>query len=575
MALLLVVALAAPGLIVGCPAAPAREEAPRPAPKRLVVALTAEPDTLSPLLAETGAAHEVIALFARDLVWNDASWQAVPDLAASIPTLENGGARLTPEGGADGAGGGGGKKRLVVEWKIRPDARWEDGAPVVWEDFLLAWRVQSDPAQEIVLGRDNAERIESMAPIPGGFVVTWREPYPFFADPRVHRALPSHALGPRLVDKERLEGERLRPLKDDPEARRPLANGPFRLVEHAPGQHLLLRRNPHYTPAPLLEEVLVKLVPSTTAALTLLQSGGAHAVFPAGGPSPIEARRFVARHAERFALASAPGQVWTHIDINLDDPWLKDVRLRRALAAAIPRRQIFEALSGGLYETAETYLPPRHWGHAQLPPLAWDPEAARALLDEAGWSAVGADGVRKNAKGERLSLVLSAASGQPEAEELLQLVRKSLLEVGVEVTLDLRPFKVFFGEGARKRKLPHLAFYAWTLDGTSMGTALWREDRIPTADNGWKGQNLPGWRNAEATALLREADGTLALEERRRLLRRVQELVREELPAIPMYFRPVVVVHDRRVRGLLPTGTQTPLGWNAAAWDLQDPERPR
>lgn len=542
---------------VFAPACPRASPAPAAGAtsRRLVVVTTAEPDTLSPFLTTSAGAREIGALVARDLVVTDPAWANVPDLAAAVPSLARGDVRPGPGG------------KLVVTWQIRDDARWEDGAPVSPADFLLGWRVQADPTQEIVSGRDDALRIESMVPAADGkgFVVTWREPNPFFAEPRVHRPLPAHVVGQRLDD-----GGRLRPLKDDPLARAPLSNGPFRLVEHVPGQHLLFRRNEHFAPRPLLDEVLVKIAPSTTGALTLLQSGDAHLVLPSGGPSPVEARAFVEQHRERFALRIAPGQVWTHIDVNLDDPWLKDVRVRRALAAALPRQQIFDAISGGLYETAETYLPPRHWGHAKLPPLVFDPAAARKLLDDAGWKTLGPDGVRRNQKGERLSLQLAAASGQPETEQLLVLVRQAFLEVGVEVTLDLRPFKVFFGEGARKRRLPHLAFYAWTLDGSSMGGALWRKDKIPAADNGWNGQNLPGWRNDEATALLVEADATLDLEERRRLLRRVQELVREELPAIPMYFRPVVVVHDRRVRGLEPTGTQTPLTWNAANWELAE-----
>jgi peptide/nickel transport system substrate-binding protein len=536
------------GVLAGlaCTAKPAAVDPP-PRKTRLVVATTVEPDVLSPFLTESAAAREVLGLVARDLVVTDPSWTNVPDLAAAVPA-------------ADARG-----EELVVTWRIRGDARWEDGAPVVADDFVLGWRVQKDEAQETVTGRDDALRIASMVPSTDGrsFTVTWKEPNPFFAEPRVHRPLPAHVLAARLVD-----GEKLKPLKDDPLTRQPLSNGPFRLVEHVPGQHLLFARNESFSPRARLDEVLVTIAPSTSSALTMLQSGDVHAILPAAGPSPVEAKAFVDAHPG-FVLETTPGQVWAHIDMNLDDAWLKDVRVRRALAAAIPRKQIFDAISGGLYELADTYLPPRHWGHADTEPLSFDPALAKKLLDEAGWKTIGDDGVRRNARGERLSLELAAASGQPETEQLLLLVKKALLDVGVELRLDLRPFKVFFGEGARKRKLPHLAFYAWTLDGASMGGALWRKDRIPDEENGWKGQNLPGWRNDEVTTLLTKADATLDVNERKRMLARVQELYRQELPAIPMYFRPVVVVHAKGVTGLVPTGTQTPVTWNAWAWDMK------
>lgn len=549
-----VLVLVVAALLSSCPKAPAAS--------RITVVSTVEPDVLLPLLSESGSAQEVMALIARDLVVTDPSWAVVPDVALSLPTLDNGGARVV-----DG--------KLVVTWTIRADAAWEDGVPVTAADFILAWRVQSDPTQEIVVGRDDAARIESMvaAADPRSFTVTWREPNPFFAQPRVHRPLPSHVLAPRLVD---AATGALRKLKNDPLARAPLSNGPFRLQEHVPGQHLLFVRNDHYRPRPLVDEVLVKIAPSTATALTMIAAGAADLAFPSAGPSPAEARAFLPGHPE-LALTTSPGQVWTHVDLNLDDRWLADVRVRQALAHALPRDEIFQAISGGLYQTAHTYLPPRHWGHAALAPLTFDPDRARALLDEAGWTMPSdgraSDGVRRNDKGERLSLELAAGSELKETSDLLQLARKAWKDVGVEVNLDLRPFKVFFGEGARKRKLKHLSFYSWTLDGTSMGGALWRTDKIPSEANGYKGQNLPGWRNDEATALLLTADATLDLEQRRQMLARVQRLYRDELPAIPMYFRPVVVVHRKDVHGIAPTGTLTPLAWNAHLWSLNRPGR--
>lgn len=541
------------GLVAGCPAKPA------PA-ARLTAVSTVEPDVLSPLLSDSGGAHEVMALFARDLVVSDPTWAIVPDLAERVPSLENGDARVDVDG------------KLVVTWRIRADASWEDGKPVVADDFILGWRVQSDATQEIVVGRDDAQRIESMVQAGDDaktFTVTWREPNPFFAQPRVHRPLPNHVVGARIVAGAGVPPA-LHKLKNDPIARAPLSNGPFRLREHAPGQHFLFVRNDAYRPRPLLDEVLVKIAPSTSTALTMMAARQADVIFPSGGPSPVEAR------ASGANFTQVPGQVWTHVDFNLDDPWLADVRVRRALAHALPRDELFRAVSGGLYETAHTYLPPKHWGHdASIAPLTFDPERARQLLADAGWSTIGADGVRLNANGGRLALELAAASEVKETIDLLQLCAKSWRDVGVEVVLDLRPFKVFFGEGARKRKLKHLSFYSWTLDGSSMGGSLWRADKIPTADNGFKGSNLPGWRNDEVTSLLQRADATLDVAERKRLLARVQVLYREELPAIPMYFRPVVVVHSTDVAGIAPTGTLTPLAWNAHAWDVHVARRQR
>ncbi|MCC7074125.1 MAG: peptide ABC transporter substrate-binding protein [Deltaproteobacteria bacterium] len=542
LALLALLVVAVVGGAAGCQ---------RPAPLRLVLGTTSEPDTLVPMLTTSATAHEVHALFWRELTLRDPAWQLQPDLAERVPSLENGDARLEGE-------------RLIVHWRLRADARWDDGAPVVADDFALALLVQQDGTQEVV-GRDDATRVERLLPDADGrgFTVTWREPNPFFAEPRVHRALPAHLLRARLVD----EAGRVRALARDPFAQAPVGNGPFHLVEHAPGQFLRFARNQHATPRPLLDEVVVRVLPSAAALTAALEAGELDATVGAGGLPLDAALALVERAPARFAAARATGAQWAHLELNLDDPWLKDLRVRRALALAIPRARIVEATSKGAALVAESYFPPQHWAHAALPPLPHDPVAARALLDEAGLRA-GPDGLRVDATGVRVSLVLSSSSESADVEQTLLLVQRALAEVGIHSRLELAPFKVFFGEGVRKRKFPHLAYLAWTVDPSTIGTQLWREDRIPSADNGFKGQNTTGYRNPEVTALLAEADRTLDVDERKRQLARVQQLLREELPAIPMAFKPVVVVHRIGVRGLQPTGGAAPLAWNAATWSV-------
>ncbi len=489
------------------------EAAPR---KRLVIATTAEPDTLCALASNSGAAQEVIALLSRELVVEDPSWRTIPDLATEVPK-----ARVV-----DG--------KLVVTWHIKKDAAWEDGAPVTAADFVLGLAHDE---------RSDAKRIESLVPSADGrsFTVTWRDENPFYAATRVHRPLPSHVAAVAALAKGAL--------RDSAYCRKPLSNGPFRLVEWVPGEHLLFARNERFRPRPALDEVLVQIVPSTTGILTRLAAGDVDAAFPSGGPSPVEAKRFAGGHPG-FAVDKAPGQVWAHIDLNVDDPALADAAVRRALAAALPRAQMVGAVYDGMYDVAETYIPPRHWAHAELPPIAYDPAGAKEVLAP-----------------KKLHLTLSSASGQPQSESLLLLAKDAWKKAGVDVDLDLRPFKVFFGDTARKRKT-QMAFYAWTIDSTSFGGGLWRKDRIPSEENGFTGQNFPGFHSDEATTLLDKADVTLDQDQRVALIARVQKIVRDEMPAIPIYFRPVVALHRAGVTGLAPTGTLTPLAWNAAAWDV-------
>ncbi len=515
-------------------------------PKRLTFGITSEPPSLCPLFADGGATAEVQGLLFRELVRSTPDGR-VGDLAVSLPRLGQG-AVVAPDG------------TLVVDWTLRSDARWQDGTPVTAVDVVAGWKIAADPAQQTTSGNALAQQIERIDVVdPLHFRVVWKTQQPSFADVRVHRVLPAHLVL-------NADGS-AKNLTRDAFCRRPIGNGPFRLVEWTPGAHLLFARSGAFEPRPLLDEVLVKLVPSTDALQSALLAGDVDATFGNGGLAPTEALRV----AEGTTLQTflTPGTTWVHLDFRLDDPWLADVRVRRALALALDRNALVQAIGGDAYDVDDTFFPRSHWARASVPTIPFDPKESARLLDAAGFTLAPGAALRTNAAGEILRLELAAASGQKDTERLLQMMQARWREVGVDVVLDLKPFKVFFGENAKKRKLKHLSFYSWVVDESSIGTGLWRSDRIPTEANGFTGQNFPGWKNDEVTRLLQEADTTLDTNARQMKLARVQQLFIDEMPALSFYFRKTSVVAREGVTGLAPTGTLTPLAWNAERWDIQ------
>jgi peptide/nickel transport system substrate-binding protein len=534
-------------------------EPQKPPKKKLVLATLSEPDTLNPLFSEMAAATEVSFLCHRELTMLNDRWEFVPDLAVAIPTLENGGVRLI-------AVDGGKRTEMEVTWRIRDDAKWEDGTPVTADDFVFAFAVQMDPTQEII-DRDLPERVKKME-VKGDdkktLVVTWKEPFAFYQQFQNHYAIPAHVLKAR-VDQ---GAGRFKSVKNDAYGQKPLCNGPFRLKEWVPGQHLIFERNPHAYRKPLLDELVVRVIPSHQAIEAALLAGDIDGVTPQGGLTVRAAEELRRRESERLDVHVVPGLVWAHIDFNLDDPILKDLRVRKAIAHGVDRQGIIDKLYFGQLTLAHTYLPPRHSGYAaDVQTYPFDTALAKKILDDAGYQR-GADGVRIDSKGRRLSFKLSAISGIQDIEDLEVVVQANLREIGIEIVIDNKPQKAFFSEFARYRKLPHLSFYAWVMDPTTFGNVMWQEDMIPSAKNSWKGQNYPGWRSKEATALLKKLPTELDEKKRTEMLHRVQELWVKDLPSLPMYFRPVVAITQKNVRGLSPTGTQTPVSWNAEMWDV-------
>jgi peptide/nickel transport system substrate-binding protein len=535
-----------------------------PAKKKLVLATNSEPDTLDPMFAEMAASTSIRFLGQRELTMHNDKWETVPDLAASIPTMENGSVKLIDAGEKNDDGTP--KQKMEVTWNIRPDAKWDDGTPVTADDFIFGWEVMKDDSQEII-DRESAERVESMVAQGDDkktLVVTYKQPYAFYDDFSLHGAYPSHLLRARYKKPDGTTNN----MKKDKYGRQPASNGPFKFKEWLPGQYISYVKNPQYFAPPAIDEVTFRIIPNNVAMKSALIAGDIHGTIPSGGLSIPEIEELRSEHGDKFNYYSVPGLVWAHIDFNLDSPLLKDKRVRKAIAHAINRKQLIDELFYGKYTISHTYLPPRHWGYKKdVNTLDFNLEQAAKLLDEAGWKQSKEGEVRKKGK-EKLSLSISAVAGIKDIEQLQQVIQSDLRKIGVDLKIDNKPAKVFFGELARYRKFPHLSFYSWVMSPSSWGNTLWQGDMIPSEENSWQGQNYPGWNNAEATELLRKIPTILDLKKRKEMLARVQEIWVDELPSVPMYFRPVVSVTSKKVEGFSPTGTLTPVTWNAAKWNL-------
>ena len=551
---------------VACSDAPKAAPAPvvEKAPTRLILGGN-EPDTLNPLFTETSWAFEALFFVQRQLTMYDDTWSLVPDLATEVPTIENGRVRLIDTGHV-----GPGKRpvqNMEVTWQIRPDANWEDGVPVTADDFLFAYEVTLDPTQEVI-ERTEAESIlkmEARGKDKKTLVVTWKEPFAFYNKYRVHPLLPAHLLRPRY----KKPGGGTRDLRRDDFGRAPLSNGYYRVKEWVAGQYLTLEKNPNAARVAKIDEIVIRFIKTSEGLVSALRAGDIHATLPTSALSISELNALRQQDGDRFRYQLVPGLIWSHIDFNLDSKLLSDKRVRRALVYGINRKGLIHDLYQDQFTLVHTYLPPRHWAYdPRIEAIPFDLEEAARLLAEAGWKKKGKDGILRNARCEKMKLYMSAMSGARVTEELQQIVQADLRTIGVDLVIDNKPQKVFFPEFARPRKFPHLSFYSWIMSPSSVGSTMWKSDMIPSTNNRFTGQNLPGWRNAEVDALLRDVTHVIDEPRRKAMMRRVQEIFADELPAIPMYFRPVISVSVPALKGMSPTGTQTPVSWNAWTWDF-------
>ena len=515
---------------------------PAAAKDELAIGTTQAPGTMNPLISSMLAKSLILNMTQRPVTAYDANWNLVCLLCTELPTIENGKARLVdlPDG----------KKGIETDYELKPFV-WGDGTPLTTKDIAFTIDVGKHPLSGVSSGEAYRRIVKFTAHDDRRFTVTndrvtWD--YSGF-DMSI---LPAHIEKP-IFDANPAE-YRNRTAYDTQPTNPGLAFGPFRIVELVPGNRIALEANPTWTgQKPFFRRIVVKIIESTAALEANMLSGNVDYVFGELGLSLDQALTFEKRHKDRYNVIFKPALIYEHIDVMLDNPFLKDRRVRQAILMAIDRKAISEKLFEGKQPVAEGDISP-------LDPMynkaarqyGYDPAMAKKLLDEAGFSKM-QGGFRTSEAGERFSIEITTTAGNRVREQVAQVIQSQLRQVGVELRIKAEPPRIF-SEALNRRAFSGLAMYAWVQRPQGVPRTTLHSDEIPSAKNGWSGQNYPGYVNPEMDKALDAAERELDEARRRGFFAEIQKLYADDLPALPMYFRVDPFVLPKPLKGVVPTG---------------------
>ena len=513
---------------------------------RVVVLLGQEPAELFPgFVSNLAVETDVESPMWCSLIGRDNNWRLYTDLAQKLPTLKDGDWQLLPG------------RKMKVTFKLKTTYRWHDGRNVSAEDFVWTLRMRKNPNTPVVSRFVDNKLDNVLAPDPYTISFQWNEIYPY-ANLDPFSLLPAHVLRPQF-------NRDPRTIDKSPFGRAPVACGAFKFKQWSAGNFIELEAFDQYggQKAKVRNLTFRFILDSTVLTANLIAGeGDATATSNLSLEQLAEIDR---RTGGRMVTHAVEGLTWEHIDFNMDNEWLKDRRVRWAIAHAIDRESMSRTLFAGRQPVAHTYFGPKHFAHnANVKKYAYDPARARQLLAEAGFTP-GADGVLRDGHGRPLRLTIMTTSGNAVREQVQQIMKDQMKQVGIDLVIDNRPASVLFGQVTRERRYPHLVMYAWVSAPTTHFRTIWHSAEIPTAANNYVGQNTPGYKNAEVDRLLEQAEGELDEGKRGVLLKRVQELWAEDLPSLPLFFRLELNVSRRDLKNYLPRGIGAPT-WNAEAW---------
>lgn len=494
-----------------------------------------EPDSLNLMFGHTAATDEISGLLFSFILRYDERGNYVPDLATQVPSIHNGGIS------ADG-------KQIVVH--LRRGVVWADGAPLTAGDWLFTYHAVESPANNVKT-RYGWDAIESAsAPNPYTLRITLKRPnvavlgilamggagYP---------PMPAHVLA------------KLPNLNSAAFNEHPLSSGPYLLDAWNHGASLVFLPNPHYfRGAPRVKKVIWKVIPDVN---TLFNQLATHEidVYPNVNPNGISRLGSVAGiTVDRRLIAD-----WRHLGINCSRPQLTDVRVRRAIAEAVDWKRINNTVFHGIDRLAVSDIFPESWAAPALPPYRYDPDDAKRLLAQSGWTP-GSDGVRH--KGSlALRLTIYATTGHQENAESQLLIQSMLRAVGIDVIIRNYPGSYLFAmNGPLYTGKYDLEWSIETNGPDPDNSGSWNAAFIPP-----RGANTSWLDDPIVNATSAAAAGTFDVALRKRLYQREEERLRALVPAVFFSWRMNYTALNSDLKNYVPAAF---IGdtWNAWAWRI-------
>jgi peptide/nickel transport system substrate-binding protein len=232
----------------------------------------------------------------------------------------------------------------------------------------------------------------------------------------------------------------------------------------------------------------------------------------------------------------APGTIYSYLALNLRDPILKDVRVRRAIAYAINVQPIIHYIWRDQAQPAYSVLPLEHWAYDEnVVKYPHDPERARQLLDEAGYRPV--NGIRFH--------VTIKTSTEESPRLLAAVLQQQLRDVGIALYIRTFEFATFYADISKGAYQMHSLRWIGGNQDPDIFEAIFDSSSFPP-----KRYNRTFYSNPRVDALIREGRTTLDQQKRKAIYFEVQQILAEDLPYINLWNFDNVLVHTNRVHDI-------------------------
>ena len=450
-------------------AAPAETAAPASPAERKVVTLiwTQEFDTLNPLYTNMWFVSVLYPVYMCQAWWYDENNDPIPNLVAEIPSTENGG--ISEDG-------------RTITLKLRDDIVWSDGTPITSADFKFTYDMEMADGNAVA-SRSPYDLLESLeTPDDRTVVATFSQPYApwlssLFAGSAGISIVPAHILQPVFDSEGTIDNA-------DWNKAPTVGCGPFVFDEWQSGSFARFVANDNFwLGRPKLDELFFRFVPDDASMIAALVAGDgdvgtffAYSDLPQLEDAGITIMNSFSGYNEGWYINMHPEK---------GNPALKDVKVRQALAYAFNREKLVQDLLLGRTDVAATDYDRSPWVDPSITPYPYDPEKAKSLLAEAGWTDTNGDGTVDK---DGVELVLKYGTTSREVRQNTQAVaQQDLAAVGIGTDLQSFDADLFFSSYAEDGPSANFSLdiieYSDSPNFPDPDSSVWRCAEVPSDEN--------------------------------------------------------------------------------------------
>ncbi len=443
------------------------------------------------------------------------------------------------------------KDGLTITFHLREYVRWQDGTPFTADDVLYTYERLRDPDVKTPHSSnfDKVKKVE--APNPLTVRVVYSEPFV--------PALESWGMG--ILPKHIFKDAKGNDFNEHPANKNPIGTGPYKFKEWKVDEKIVLEANPDYFDGqPHIKRYIFRIIPDNSVEFLELRNKSIDTMLLT--PDQYLAYKEFFEGYQRYRL---PRGAYTYFAFNLAHPLFKDIKIRRAVAHAVNKAELVDAVVMGMGQAATGPFLPLSWAYnPTVKDFDYDPAAAKKILEEAGWKDSNGDGVLDKG-GNPFEFTVITNQGNKMRSLSAEIIQQQLKLVGIKMNIRVIEWSTFIKNFVDKKNFDALIL-GWTISPDPDQFSIWHSSQKKDGQ-----YNFVSYNNPEVDRLIEQGRREFNPGKRKVFYQRMHQLIHDDLPYIFLYYPDYLPVVHERFEGvkIAPVSTYG-FGWNFDKWFVRE-----